>query len=89
MKKYEWNEEKNKKLKNERNISFEEVVATIRSGKLIAVENHPRVSRQQFYIIQINSYAYVVPFVIKDTNISFLKTIYRSRKMSKKYLKVK
>jgi len=36
-------------------------------------------------IIEIDSYAYIVPFVENDEEI-FLKTIYPSRKATKEYL---
>jgi len=34
---FNWNEEKNRTLKKERNISFEEVVDAIENGYLIAI----------------------------------------------------
>jgi len=38
------------------------------------------------YILNINDYAYLVPFVEKEEEI-FLKTIIPSRKATKKYLR--
>jgi hypothetical protein len=41
---------------------------------------------QKMLIVNINNYAYIVPFV-RDEKYIFLKTIIPSRKMTKKYLK--
>ncbi len=84
---FRWDDEKNKKLKNERGISFEEVVLAIENGDLIGVESNPSKSRpdQKVYVVEINAYAYFVPFVRNENEI-FLKTIIPSRKATKKYL---
>lgn len=39
------------------------------------------------YIIAIDDYVYVVPFVKKDANHVFLKTIFPQRKLTKQYLR--
>jgi len=84
---YEWNSEKNDKLKKERGIGFEQVVEAITSNNLIKVEKNPnkKYSNQFIYIIKINNYCYLIPFV-KDNNVAFLKTIIPSRKATKKYI---
>jgi len=38
---FDWNDEKNKKLLLERNISFEEVVYYIEKGNIISIIDHP------------------------------------------------
>jgi len=38
------------------------------------------------YVVEIDEYVYLVPFV-EDEEKCFLKTIFPSRKMTKKYLK--
>lgn len=84
---YEWNKEKNDKLKKERGIGFGQVVEAITSNNLIKVEKNPnkKYSNQFIYIIKINNYCYLIPFV-KDNNVAFLKTIIPSRKATKKYI---
>lgn len=87
MKYFEWNEEKNEKLKRERNISFEIIVSQIELGYLLDVVEHPnkkRYKNQSMYIVEYEKYAYLVPFVKEDDKI-FLKTIIPSRKTTKKY----
>lgn len=89
MKYYDWNESKNDKLREERDICFEDVVVAISEDKLHDVIAHPNPSKypnQRFYIIEIQEYIYVVPFVEDEVKI-FLKTIYPSRKLTKKYLR--
>ena len=91
MKYFDWNKDKNEKLKKERNISFEIVVSQIELGNLLDIMEHPNKEKyinQSVYIIEYEDYAYLVPFVEDDEKI-FLKTIIPSRKATKKYLKRK
>ncbi len=88
MKPFDWNEEKNEELKNERDISFEEIVAAAETEQLIAIIDHPNQKRypgQKIIIVEIDDYAYIVPFVEDEQKI-FLKTAYPSRAATKKYL---
>ena len=89
MKYYSWNNEKNKRLKTERNVSFEEVVFYIERGQLLDIVEHPNQERykgQRIFIVNINDYAYLVPFVETEREV-FLKTIIPSRKATKRYLR--
>ena len=84
---FEWDDEKNSLLKRERYICFEDVITSLDNGKLLDIVKNPSAKREGQYclIIEIGNYAYVVPFV-KNENSFFLKTIYPSRKQTKKYL---
>ena len=85
---YRWNHEKNRKLKQERGICFEQVVMHIERGDLLDVLKHPNQGRypnQQLLVIEINNYAFLVPFV-ENENGRFLKTIIPSRKATRDYL---
>jgi uncharacterized DUF497 family protein len=89
MKYFSWNEEKNKLLEAERLISFEDIVFCIQSGFLLDILEHPNQEKyegQQIFVVQVDEYAYLVPFV-EDEREVFLKTIIPSRKATKKYLK--
>lgn len=89
MKYFSWNVEKNRLLKLERNVSFEEVVFYIERGNILDIVEHPNQAKyqeQRIFIININDYAYLVPFVESEREI-FLKTIIPSRKATKKYLR--
>ena len=84
MKYLDWNYEKNEILKRERGISFEEIAFLIESGQIIGIEENPGRSNQKLYILEIDNYAVVVPFVENESEI-FLNTAFPSRKYEKKY----
>jgi uncharacterized DUF497 family protein len=89
MKYFSWNNEKNEYLKQERNITFEEVVFYIQKGNLLDIVEHPNQERyggQKILIVRIEDYVYLVPFVESAEEI-FLKTIIPSRKATKRYIK--
>jgi uncharacterized DUF497 family protein len=90
VKYFEWNEEKNQKLKQERNVSFEEAIEAIFKGELLDVIENPssQHKNQQLYVVKIKDYVYYVPFVDEEEK-KFLKTIIPSRKATKKYLSKK
>jgi len=85
---FEWNDEKNLLLKQTRNICFEDVVLSIHNGNLLDFVKNPSLNYNHQYcmIVAIGNYVYIVPFVKNGENF-FLKTVYPSRKMTKKYLK--
>ncbi|PIV18473.1 MAG: toxin [Elusimicrobia bacterium CG03_land_8_20_14_0_80_50_18] len=89
MKYFDWNPEKNKWLIEKRNISFEQVVFYIEKGGLLdIIENTKRETykNQKMFVLQMDKYVYLVPFV-EDNRVIFLKTVIPSRKATKKYLK--
>ena len=87
MKCFDWDVGKNKKLIQERNISFEEVVLFIEQGKLLDIVDNPnpRYEHQKMFVLDIEGYVYLVPF-IQTEGAYFLKTIFASRKATKEYL---
>jgi hypothetical protein len=85
---YEFSAEKNTKLKEQRGISFEEIIYYIGSGHLLDTVRHhnkEKYTNQQFYVVDVDGYVYLVPF-IRQNNKIFLKTIFPSRKHTKQYL---
>ncbi|NIS38042.1 toxin [Candidatus Saccharibacteria bacterium] len=80
-----WDEYKNLKLKNERNISFERIAELIMEQKFIDILEHPKETNQQIVVLEINQYKYAVPFVIDEDDNIILKTAYPGRKLHKKY----
>jgi hypothetical protein len=88
MKPITWNLEKNRFLQTERNVSFEDVVYHIMAGGILDTVEHPNQERypgQQIHVIEIEGYAYLVPFVESEDEV-FLKTVIPSRKATKTYL---
>lgn len=86
MKIFNWNKEKNEKLKAERGICFEDIIFQIQIGAILGKIEHQTKPHQQIYVVEFNDYVYLVPFVEAENEI-FLKTIIPSRKATKKYLK--
>jgi len=89
--KFDWDSEKNKWLKAERNISFEEIALLLSNGILWKQAKHPNQEdypHQKVFLIPIENYIYFVPFVI-DGDTIFLKTAFPHRKATKDYLKEK
>ena len=84
MKYLNWDREKNEMLKLKRGISFEEVALLIESGNILGIEENPNRPNQKIYILEIQDYAFVVPFVENENEI-FLKTVFPSRKYTKLY----
>ena len=85
---FDWDPDKNEKLISSWGVSFEEVIAIIESGEILDVIEHPnqvKYSHQKMYVIEINGYVYLVPFIEDGAKI-FLKTIIPNRKAQKKYL---
>jgi hypothetical protein len=91
MKYFSWDIEKiekNEKLKAERNISFKEIVFYIERGQVLDILEHPnkKYPNQFIFVVPVEDYVYLVPFVEKENEI-ILKTIIPSRKATKHYLR--
>jgi uncharacterized DUF497 family protein len=84
---FRWNIEKNDLLKKERGVCFEDVVTQIYEDNVLDIIKHPNEEKypgQKIYIILLQNYVHMIPFV-KDEDEIFLKTIVPSRKMNKIY----
>ena len=82
-----WSEAKNKELENLRGLSFEMVLAAIDDGRVLADEQHPNLENyghQRILVLDIDGYAVTVPYVINNDEI-FLKTMFKDRKMQRRY----
>lgn len=88
MKYFDWNDEKNKLLKKERGVSFEQIELAIASGDLLDRVRHPNPEKypnQKVFLVKIEDYVYSVPYV-EDSERIFLKTIIPNSKATRKYL---
>ena len=82
-----WDDDKNQKLQNERNISFEEIAEIILRKEYLEILENPSRSNQQIFVVKINNYIYSVPFIIDEQSNIILKTVFPSRKLHKKYMR--
>lgn len=88
MKPFRWSPDKNELLKRERGVSFEEITVAVEAGALLEIVAHPKATkfpRQKIMVVEVASYAYLVPFV-EDTDHFFLKTIIPSRKATRDFI---
>lgn len=89
MKPFRWSPEKGEVLKQERGVSFEQIVVAMESGGLLDILSHPNPAKfpnQRILVVNCDSYAYLVPYV-EDEDCYFLKTVIPSRKATRDYLK--
>ncbi len=81
MKKVRWNPLKSFLLKQKHGVSFEDLII---NGTFIDEIKHPSRDNQRILIYEYNNYLWSIPFVPEKEG-AFLKTIYPSRKLVKKY----
>lgn len=65
--------QKNALLINKRGVSFEEVIAILENSGPIDVIKHPNVNKypnQEMYVVEIDSYIYLAPFIRKKIYFS-------------------
>ena len=89
MKRISWNTDKARKLaadRNRGNVGFEDCVIAIEDGRILDIIANPVRVNQKMFVLRINDYAYVAPFVENEDGI-FLKTVYPSRKHTAIYLR--
>jgi hypothetical protein len=84
-----FNEEKNLLLQETRGIGFEKIIEAIRKGKILddlEHKNKKKYAGQRVLVVKMKNYIYAVPYVIdKKKGTIFLKTVYPSRTLTKKY----
>lgn len=89
MKIFRWDNGKNEWLKKNRGVSFEQVVILMERGDVLETIEHPNQEKypnQKIAILNIDDYAYLIPYVQESEEI-FLKTIIPSRKATNKYVR--
>jgi len=80
-----WDNEKNIKLIEERDISFEEISEIILKEEYLDILENPSRKDQLLFIIYFKDYIYAVPFIIDEQENIILKTAYPGRKFNKIY----
>ncbi len=90
MKRLVWDFDKSIALRSDSsrgNVGFEECVVAIESNNILDDIENPSINhpRQRLFVLEINNYAYAVPYVEGDNEL-FLKTVFPSRKLTALYL---
>ncbi|TFF18399.1 toxin [Jiella endophytica] len=83
-----WSDEKNAILRRQYGFGFERIVLALSQECLLDERAHPNAERyphQRQWIVDLDGYAWVVPFVDRPDGV-FLKTMYPSRKATREYL---
>ena len=89
MKYFARNNEKSESLKRQPGVSFEDIVFHIQREDLLDVLEHLNQQRypgQRIFILNMDDYVLLVPFVESSTEI-FLKTIILSRKATNTHIR--
>jgi uncharacterized DUF497 family protein len=80
-----WDEQKNDWLKETRLVSFEQIAGMLLDGDYLDIVENPTWKNQEYFVMWIQEYTWLVPFVIDDQERIVLKTAFPSRKYHKKY----
>ena len=83
-----WSDEKDLLLRSDPTrggIGLAECAVAIEEGRILDDLPNPIRAGQRILVLEIDDYAYVVPYVTEDDTI-FLKTMFPSRKHTAKYL---
>jgi hypothetical protein len=83
---FDFDKEKNELLYRKRGVNFQMVISSIADNGILLDFDHPnrqKYSKQKVLVVEIEGYAYCVPYVVNGSTW-FLKTIYPSRRF--KYL---
>jgi len=83
-----WDERKNSWLKQHRGVCFEQAAVCLASERVLDISDHPNQDRypgQKVAVIEINGYAYLVPYEYAGQEI-ILRTMIPSRKATQKYI---
>jgi len=83
-----WDDSKNAQLLERYGVGFEEIIIALEQGNLLDDREHQnkeQYSHQKQLVVQIENYAYVVPY-IDGKDYWFFKTLFPSRKATSEYL---
>jgi hypothetical protein len=88
MKYVDWDQKRSERLQIEREISFEDIFVAMEEGNILDIIEHLNKNHYpqlKFFVIDVDHYAYIVPFYEDDEKIT-LQTIIPSRRATEKYL---
>ena len=80
-----WDDNKNEWLQLNRSISFEEISGVILDRNYRDIIENPSREDQFYFILDIQEYTWVVPFLVDTMDRIILKTAFPSRRFHKRY----
>jgi len=80
-----WDKQKNDWLKSTRSVSFELIAGMLLDGEYLDILENPAHPDQQYFVMTIRSYTWLVPFEIDLEDRIVLKTAFPSRKYHRLY----
>jgi uncharacterized DUF497 family protein len=80
-----WDTEKNEWLKSARSVSFEQIADMLLSGRYLDIVENVAHPDQQYFVMTVQSYTWLVPFTIDEDDRIVLKTAFPSRKFHRLY----
>ena len=84
-----WSVEKERLLQQDDTrggVTFADCLVAIDEGRILDILAHPTRANQSLLILNIEDYAYVVPYVTETDGSWFFKTVFPSRKHTALYL---
>jgi len=88
-KRLKWNTQKEIQLQNDLTrggVSFTDCAVAIKAKRVLDDIPHPTRLNQRMLVLDIDNYAYVVPYILEKDGSLFLKTVFPSRKHTALYL---
>lgn len=84
---FKWNPDKNRLLKQTRGICFEEIVAALENGQLLEITPHhnPGYANQKIMFVALKGHVVAVPCVETNEYV-FLKTAFFDRRAKARYI---
>nr|VFJ65446.1 MAG: hypothetical protein BECKDK2373B_GA0170837_11502 [Candidatus Kentron sp. DK] len=70
-------------------MCFDHLIAALSEGRVLFDVEHPneaRYPRQRILCVDINGYAYICPYVVERDGTRFPKTLFPSRKHTKRFI---
>ncbi len=86
---FEWSDAKDRLLRKERGIGFQDILYHIKKGDVLEIARHPNAKKypgQKILFVCVSNYVYLVPYV-ESGETKFLKTIIPSRRATRRLLK--
>jgi uncharacterized DUF497 family protein len=79
---FEWDEKKNREIKEKRGVTFEDVVDAVENGRILFFGKDKRQDKypgQYLLVVEIDNYPWVVPCEFRGNRLRLI-TVYPSRK---------